>query len=317
MVAPKKINKGLKKIGKFAEKKILPAAVSVAIPLASTALGAVATTYGGPMAGEMTQKLSQNLMEENIPKKYQSKNKYVNMFGDALNQGIGAMNGDVDPRALMNLQNEFTGQVANDMSKYSQPKYKTLPYQPPPQYQRPVYNPDNPFQDLMQQLQNRGLKGQQSMPSPVIQQMDDPNDDNDALYKNAVINSNKNELRNTIPPYQQMEGNINGLLGSGIHSSKVKNKGKSLTSSEVQRLDNKKMAKYSKLMAHRESQYSNDDYPELSRAPNPSLHQYLNTRKQKTKREGEEDLRAIIKYLKETEGIETPKERKRNRGHNF
>jgi hypothetical protein len=70
-------------------------------------------------------------------------------------------------------------------------------------------------------------------------------------------------------------------------------------------------------MAQRESQYSNDDYPELSRAPNPSLHQYLNTRKQKTKREGEEDLRAIIKYLKETEGIETPKERKRNRGHNF
>ena len=68
----KKFNRSLKAVGKVAQKQVLPAVVSTAIPLASTALGAVATTYDGPMAGQVVQGMSQNLMEQYIPDKYQN-----------------------------------------------------------------------------------------------------------------------------------------------------------------------------------------------------------------------------------------------------
>lgn len=368
----KKFNRGLRKVGKFAEKQVLPAVVSTAIPLASTALGAVATTYGGPMAGQFVQGMSQNLMDQYIPDKYQSNNKYINMFGDALNQGIGAMNGDIDPNALMNLQGQFAGQVSKDLSRLStpkQPKYNyapQMPYFPPQmQYQKPVYNPDNPYEDLLQQLYNK-----YNMPpsTPQIQPVDDPNDDNDAIYKSAEIYNNGDNMTNAIPPFQQMEGSMRGLFGAGLrpeihidinsHNNRKgkykmgegfgpgfrpdgkptsapitaqrrppppppvikgsgNKRGRPKTASEVQKLQDKKMAEYSKKIRQRESIYSDEEYPELARAPNPSLHQYLNMSKRKAKKEGEEDLRAILKYMKEMEGIETPRERRRNKGHNI
>ena len=77
----RKFQNSLKKVGKIAQKQVLPAVVSTAIPVASTALGALATTYGGPQAGQMVQGMSQELMKQYIPDKYQSDNKYVNMVG--------------------------------------------------------------------------------------------------------------------------------------------------------------------------------------------------------------------------------------------
>jgi hypothetical protein len=241
----------------------------------------------------------------------------------------------------MELQGKFTNKVSKDLSRLNKQSQPMNPFPPNMTYQKPVYNPDNPYQDLMQQMYNKYNAPQQSqaMPSvqPTIQPIDDPNDDNDAQYKGAKIYDAGDEIVNAIPPYQQLEGSTKGLLGAGIrpeihididshnnHKGKYKmgdglarKRGRPLSASEVQRIQDKKMAQYSKKMRSREQTYSDDEYPELSRAPNPSLHQYLNMSKRKAKKEGEEDLRTILKYMKEMEGLETPRERRRNRGHNF
>lgn len=295
----RKFNNSLKKIGKVAQKQVLPAVVSTAIPLASTALGAVATTYGGPMAGQFVQGMSQELMNQYIPDKYQSNNKYVNMFGDALNQGIGAMNGDVDPYAMMNLENQFMGQVSHDLTKpRGMPKQEQY-YQPPPQYQyqRPVYNPDNPYQDLIQQLMN---KSHNALPPPPIapnapqpeNKTEDFNAKNDALYKGAEISGDNMTV--AVPPYQQMEGSIQGLLGAGISKRK---RGRPKNADQVQKIQNRMTSQYNKKMKARVAKYPDDDYPELSRAPNPSLEQYLGVTRRKTKKKNDEELVKLVKAI--------------------
>jgi hypothetical protein len=300
----RKFNNSLKKVGKIAQKQVLPAVVSTAIPLASTALGAVATTYGGPMAGQMVQGMSQELMKQYIPDKYQSDNKYVNMFGDALNQGIGAMNGDIDPNAMMNLQNQFSGQVVNDLTKprgkhkqsqyYPQPSNLTSNFdakeQPQYQYQRPVYNPDNPYEDLIQQLMN---KSHGAMPSQILEQAIDNNAKNDALYKGAQI-SNDNMTLST-PPFQQMEGNVQGLMGTGIK----KKRGRPLKSDQVQRIQDKKTNEYNRKMKKRSAKYpDDDDYPLLTKSVNPSLDQYLGMHKYKEKRDRHKNLMEMLDLMR-------------------
>ena len=362
----KKFNRSLKAVGKVAQKQVLPAVVSTAIPLASTALGAVATTYGGPMAGQVVQGMSQNLMEQYIPDKYQSKNKYGNMFGDALNQGIGAMSGDVDPYAMMNLRNQFANQVSKDLgiSKSTSvlkpqgaqpmkpPKYNTMPYRQASnslvgfdvfptqmQYKQPVYNPENPYEDIMQQLYNKNYMATQSQT--------DKNAENDAIYKDANIINNADDMIIKTSPYQQTEGSVKGLLGAGLkpeihidinsHNNKsgkykmgdgIKSRGRPKTSKstsvlkpktadEVQKIQNKKMAKYNKFMSARQGLNPDEEDLDLSVAPNPSLQQLLRHRKSKVKREGDEDLRALLKFLKNETGVKTPRELRKNRGHIF
>lgn len=219
----KKFVGAMKDVGKFAEKQILPTVVSTAIPLASTALGALATTYGGPMAGEMASNLSSNMMEQYIPKKYQSKNPYVGMLGDALSMGAS---GEMDPYQMQKLQGQFAGQVMKDITpkqpKYSPPDYGSMDYtnnfqvRPniniplPPRFQP---NPENPYQDLMMQLmKNMG----QPESSEKISSASDGNAANDAIYGSAELGEGSDSITNKISPYQQKEGSLSGLMGSGI-----------------------------------------------------------------------------------------------------
>lgn len=221
----KKFTGTMKQIGKVAEKQILPNVVSAAIPLASTALGGLATMYGGPMAGQVVSGMSQNLMEQYIPDKYQSKNKYVGMLGDAMSQMY-----DPDPMALMNLQNQFAGQVSKDLSKITTPKNQQMPNYQPPKYQPPkyqtmpyypsvptnkFYTPENPYQDLMMQL----MKYQQ--PIPYDNQQNEPeqkiqNNDSENVYAGNEVDETADSMILKKSPYQQREGNVNGLLGGAI-----------------------------------------------------------------------------------------------------
>jgi hypothetical protein len=304
-------------------------------------LGAVATTYGGPMAGQVVQGMSQNLMEQYIPDKYQSKNKYVNMFGDALNQGIGAMSGDVDPNAMMNLQNQFVNQVSKDLGpkpmkppKYQNrqaflnTEYHTMPYRQASnslvgfdvyptqmQYKQPVYNPENPYEDIMQQLYNKNYMSMSNLPPQPTQEIN-KNAENDAIYKDANIINNADDMIIKTSPYQQTEGSVKGLLGAGLKTSKStsvlkpKVRGRPKSADEVQKIQNKKMAKYNKFMSARQGLNPDEEDLDLSVAPNPSLQQLLRHRKSKVKREGDEDLRALLKFLKEETGVKTPRERR-------
>ena len=61
---------------------------------------------------------------------------------------------------------------------------------------------------------------------------------------------------------------------------------------------NKKMSLYNKKMRARTNVYDDDDYPELSRAPNPSLEQYLGVTKRKNKKQKEEDLLALLDMIR-------------------
>lgn len=196
----KKLVNAMGDIGQFTQKKILPTAVSIGIPLASTALGAVATAYGGPMAGQMASSLSQNLMEQYIPDKYQSKNKYVGMFGDALSMGLG---GDVDPMQAQALSSKFLGNVQGDVGKLMTPKNKRIDYNSmdytnnmqtrpninlplPPR--APQYNPDNIYQDLMEMMQRQNYN------------------DN---FNNQI------DTHTNLPP-KDYRGSLSGLLGAGV-----------------------------------------------------------------------------------------------------
>jgi len=217
----KKFVGALEDIGKYTQKNILPEVVSTMVPIASTALGALATTYGGPLAGDAVNNLSSNLMEQYIPSKYQSKNKYTGMLGDAMSMGLS---GDMDPNQMMNLQNQFLGQVSKDLEpKYKKPNFDSKLYtnnfitRPNINYTMPnnniKYDEDNPYTDLLQRYNNI----QPELQQPILQNND--NEANDALYKNSE--SNNDTIKNTSSPYQQKEGSMNGLLGAGI---KPKNK---------------------------------------------------------------------------------------------
>jgi hypothetical protein len=306
----RKFNNSLKKVGKIAKKQVLPAVVSTAIPLASTALGAVATAYGGPMAGQVVSGMSENLMKEYIPDKYQSKNKYVGMLGNAMNQGMNAMNGDFDPNAMMDLQGQFASKASNDLSLIETKKKQPLPQQQyyQPQYIKPQYDPENPYQDLMQQLVNKSHNlTSQNMSSnnlyrqdisyddmedkPVTIKGDSENTANDALYTNAQISSNNMTVTNS--PYQQKEGSSQALFGAGLKRRRA------MTASQVQKLQDRKTNKYNKKLKAKIAKYPDDDYPELSRAPNPSLEQYLGNTRRRTKKQTDKELIDLVRLLKE------------------
>lgn len=210
----KNVSKGMNSIGKFTYNKLLPAVVSTGIPLASSALGAVASAYGGPVAGDLVGNLSQNLMEGYIPKQYQSNNKYVNTFAEALNGGLNQ-----DPYAMMKAQNSLMNNVNQDLYKMTTKKQSKIPNQinsyfspeqpiPTAQY----YNPDSPHQDyLMQMLKNIPLTQQNFNDTNS-----NTNDDNDALYSNDKIGHDADYIQIDKSPYSQKEGSISGLLGAGI-----------------------------------------------------------------------------------------------------
>jgi hypothetical protein len=206
----KKVVNTMGDIGKYTRNKILPGVVSTAIPVVSNGIGALATVYGGPMAGEMASNLSSNLMEQYIPGKYQSDNKYIGMLGDAINMG---MSGEIDPMQASMMGQELMGNISKDLG----PKNKTNNYNTRPNIipnyniNRPRFDNENPYLSMMQQMQPQ---------MPLQEQEQDPNAKNDAMYKNAKIGKGADSIINKISPYQQKEGSMSGLLGGGMRNKK-------------------------------------------------------------------------------------------------
>lgn len=191
------LNKAMRDIGKYTQKEILPAVVSTGIPIASTAVGALAGSFGGPIAGEMASGMTEGLLKEYIPQKYQSDNPYVGMLGDALSMG---MSGEIDPYQSMMLSNQFSGQFGSDMT--ARPSYDSSR----PQFIRGYDNREYPYADMMAQV----IRGYIKPSEP------DPNSLSDALYKAGKVGLGADSVVMVSPPFQQREGSMNGMLGGRI-----------------------------------------------------------------------------------------------------
>lgn len=204
-------------VGKFTNKELLPGVISAGIPLASTALGVVGQEFGVPAS--LTSSLSENLMKGYIPKNMQSKNKYVNALGEAMNAGL---TGDYDSLADtgLNLLESQTKQ------KIPQTRY--------------AYNPDNPFEDVLgQMLDKHGI-------NPYIedkQEISNINESVDARYGDSELGAGADSLTITKSPYQQKEGNADGLLGSGLKKKRKSKKNQEILKVEmVKTLPHKKFS---------------------------------------------------------------------------
>lgn len=263
----KKVRNAMGDIGQYTHNKILPGVISTAIPVASNAIGALATVYGGPMAGEMASNLSSNLMEQYIPDRYQSNNKYVGMLGDALNMG---MSGEIDPMQASMMGQELLGNISKDINKGQSNNFKTRPnvnynYQPPPMQ----YNYDNPYLSMMQRIP-------MSQQMPLNQQMQehnqpDQNAMNDAIYKNAEIGTGADSIKNTISPYQQKEGSMSGLMGAGMKKKKSRKK-------EIEKVEI----------------YERPYHKKFSHAKNLALDQLMEAKEHKAKRQSQKKMDDMI-----------------------
>jgi len=255
-------------MGKITNDYLLPTVVSTAIPLASTALGALGAEAGIPP--EITSKVSQKVMENYIPKQYQSKNKYVHMFADAVNMGVSG----ADPNDMMRLQSDFTSALGDDLGLNKKPIKKPLP-------SKDAYNPDNPYQDLMLQL----MGNYYPIDNPIEEEQpkDNPNDDNDARYSNAELGEGADSIKISNPPYQQREGSIDGLLGAGLKKRRSKKNIKKIEDIEI----------YTK---------TKPMYKKFSHAKNSSLDQLLEARQYNEEKEHKKALKSMIN--KQTKALE-------------
>lgn len=274
------IKKAAPEIEKFAKDKVLPSVVSVGIPLASQALGMLGTELGLPP--EITSSLSENLMKELIPKQYQSDNKYVNLFGTALKSGLSG-----NPNSFNDVSQEFMGNVQSDLSNYFG-NDKISQQVPTDKY----FNPDTPYDDLMMQLLSKYTplpeeiqpqqyqQYQQPQQPQQFQQFQQPqsnNEMNDALYKNSELGKGADSLVIKSPPYQQREGNTQGLLGGGLKKKKVK-KVKEISSSSEDEVYVKTKPTYKK----------------FTHSKNKSLHQLLEANKDKEDKEAKKAMKELI-----------------------
>jgi hypothetical protein len=264
----KKLVNAMGDIGQFTQNKLLPAVVSTGIPLASTALGGLATMYGGPMAGQFVSGMSQNLMEQYIPDKYQSNNKYIGLLGDAMSQAF-----DPDPMAMMQLQQKAMGTVGQDLSRLTAPKQKG-----PPRY-------NSPYQDLMMQSMrmnqyiNEPMQQpmqqymQQYMQQPIQQQTSNTNTDN-AIYEEVDETADHAIVKK--PPYQQKEGSVSGLLGGRIKKKRGR-KPKNINIEEIE-INIKKKPSYKK----------------FSHAKNSALDQLLEAKGEKEDLEAKKAIKEMV-----------------------
>lgn len=193
-----------KTLGRITNKELMPAVKTIGIPMASGVAGAVGTMYGGPIGGVMASQLTSGLLNQYVPN--QSKNPYVGMAGDALSMGMFGS----DPMEQMQLMGKMNKQLTGDIIGQEKPKY----------------NPDNPYEDLIGQLMNN-----YNVPTPapapdVIQPQteEDLSDDFDALYKESQLGDNADSMVVSIPPYQQREGSVQGLLGAGLKKKRGRKK---------------------------------------------------------------------------------------------
>ena len=177
-------------VGQFTNKELLPGAITVGIPLASAMVGTLGTMAGIPP--QITMPLTEELLKEYIPDQYQSKNKYVNMFADLPTM---ALTGDLDQSKLESMGKQFTSTLYSDITK---PKMK--------RQSATVYNPEYPYQDLIQQTMNKYQQPQQYQQE---QKQEYDYDNNDMTY---------------LQSYEQKTGNANALLGAGIKKKKKSKK---------------------------------------------------------------------------------------------
>lgn len=262
------------KLGQFTNKELLPAITTIGMPIASTALGALGEEFGGPLGGMAAESLSSNLMKQYIPKQYQSKNKYIQTLGDTISMaGKTALTGEADPEAMMGIASNLipTGKRSA----------------------RQNYNPDNPYQDLLQQY----MSGFPDMiPTEEItpdnqpsQQKSSVSDEQEGIYSSGDIDENADSVIIKSSPYQQREGSTSGLLGSGIKRKKKKTKGEKIIKVEmIEKLPHQK----------------------FSHAKNTALDQLLSATKEKEEKQSKQDMRDMMKMqmdLLEDLGYEKPK----------
>lgn len=274
----KKVRNAMGDIGQFTHNKILPGVVSTAIPIVSNGIGALATVYGGPVAGEMASNLSSNLMEQYIPGKYQSDNKYIGMLGDAINMG---MSGEIDPMQASMMGQELMGNISKDLG----PKNKTNNYNTRPnvnydytKYRQP-FDTENPYMSMIQRMpmqQQMTMNNQMQMPIKAKEQEQDPNAINDAMYKDAEIGKGADTITNKISPYQQKEGSMSGLLGAGM-KKKRKNK-KDKYEEIIQKVEIIKRPRHKK----------------FTHAKNVALDQLLEAKEYSSKKKGYNDMQNLI-----------------------
>jgi hypothetical protein len=274
--AEKALQKAGAEIGKFTNEQLLPGVVSVGIPLAGTALGALGAEFGLPP--EITSKLSENLLKEFIPKQYQSDNKYVGMISNAIDAGLSG-----DQNKAMQVGQDFLGSVSGDIGKLvGKNKIK----QSVPTSEN--FDPEDPYSDLMKQLisnyqtlpQNQQIDQQQDDSSPVMPNQ--PNIDynalSDAIYKGSDISNDADSLTITSPPYQQREGSSNGLLGAGIKKKRRGRKKKEEEEEEITEVYIKKKPTYKK----------------FSHAKNSSLEQLLEAKADREDKEAKKAMKEMV-----------------------
>ena len=259
-------------VGQFANKQLLPAVTTIGMPIASTALGMVGEYYGGQFGGMAAESLSSNLMKEYIPKKYQSKNKYVQALGDVIGQaGKTALTGEFDPEAMMGT---MTGLIPQGRRSAKQ-----------------NYNPENPYEDLLRYYTRGFPEAPEMMPTQSISQYNEPEqskssvtDGQDGIYSSGDIDATADSVKITKSPYEQKEGSTMGLLGGGIKKKKGRySKGKPKSAAEIQRDADKKEAEAIKKMGKKSKVKKVEivkylPYERFSHAENESLRQLLHAK---------------------------------------
>jgi hypothetical protein len=199
-----------KTLGRFTQKELLPAVKTIGIPMASGVAGAVGTMYGGPIGGVMASQLTSGLLNQYVPN--QSKNPYVGLAGDALSMGMFGG----DPLEQMQLMGKMNKQISKDIIGSDKPKGF-------------VYNPDNPYEDLITQMMSKYQQPVQALPLPqpiTKEQPEDLRDDFDAMYEESQLGKDADSMIVVKPPFQQREGSVQGLLGAGIKKKRGRPKKK-------------------------------------------------------------------------------------------
>lgn len=256
-------------IGKFTNKELLPAAVTIGIPIASASLSALGAMYGIPP--ELTYKLSETVLKEAIPDKYQSDNKYVGMFSEAINMGLS---GDPNPQEMEALGKKFASTAYSDIDR----KYINK------QSSQSQYNPEDPHQDLIQQLMNKYPEYQQQFQSQVRQtapqvqqyqpsQATEQTNDN-INYSNAASSSN-NTMTMTTSPYQQKTGNEMGLLGAGLKKKRGRPR--------------KKVEEYDEIYVKKKPSYK-----KFTHSKNAALEQLLEAKAEREDKEAKNAMKEMV-----------------------
>jgi hypothetical protein len=278
------VKKTALKTGKVIKKEALPTAVSLGIPIAqmgATALGTYLT--GNPMVGDMMGDFTGKMAKEYIPDKYQSKNKYVNMLSEGLEQIPGMMSGDVDPMEMMDLGGKFMGTVQGDIfkgKKKGAEQYST-PYDMEMEQMMNPYIPQyqNHYSEQSTGNQPAAIEqpGASNQPLSYTQKTD--NIANVPTYA-GDDDTYDDEIKIKTTPFQQKEGSSMALMGAGI---KKKKRGR---------------PKKTKTIIHKVEIIKKLPHEQFHGAQNASLNQLLQAQEMSRQRNLNQNLNDMTNYIK-------------------